>query len=43
LYEDYFHDKRKAAARYREYLNLAPSAPDSAQVRGWLLEMELNP
>lgn len=42
LYEDVLRDRRKAAMHYRAYLKLAPNAEDADDVRGWLLQLEMN-
>lgn len=39
LYGDYLKDYNKAAKYYRNYLALAPKAPDADQVRSWLLDI----
>lgn len=42
LYEDVLEDKGKAAMHYRAYLKLAPNAEDVDQVKGWLLQLNLQ-
>jgi tetratricopeptide (TPR) repeat protein len=36
LYENYLGDNQKAKKYYQQYLNIAPDAPDAAQVKGWI-------
>lgn len=40
LYGDYRRDAARAVKFYRHYLKLAPKAPDAAQVRAWIMELE---
>lgn len=40
LYGDYLHDSRKATRYYRQYLKLAPRAPDAPAVRAWIMELD---
>ncbi len=42
LYEDVFRQPNKAAMHYRAYLKLAPGADDVDEVKGWLLQLELQ-
>ncbi len=42
LYDDYLQNPRLAAAHYRKYLELNPSAPDASIVRSWLVELDVK-
>ncbi len=42
LYDEVFSEKSKAAMHYRAYLKLAPNAPDSDEVKSWLLQLDLR-
>lgn len=42
LYSDYLRNPDKAIYHYRRYLELNPRARDAAQVRSWLLELEIQ-
>jgi tetratricopeptide (TPR) repeat protein len=42
LYDEQFHDRRRAAVRYRRYLTLRPTAPDADIVRNWLRDIEMD-
>ncbi len=40
LYDEEFHDQRRASMHYRRYLKLRPNAPDVDIVKEWLLNLE---
>ena len=40
LYSDYDKSPRKAKSYFSRYLKLAPNAPDAAQVKTWLMDLE---
>ena len=42
LYSDYLNNPDRAIYHYRRYLELNPHARDAAQVRSWLLELEIQ-
>jgi len=42
LYSDYLKNPEKAIYHYRRYLDLNPRARDAAQVRSWLVELEIQ-
>jgi hypothetical protein len=42
LYDEQFHDQRRAAVHYRRYLKLRPTAPDVDIVRNWLRDIDLD-
>lgn len=40
LYGDYLDESRKAVRYYKQYLKLAPRAPDAPLVRSWITQLE---
>ncbi len=42
LYENYLGNNQKAKKYYQQYLNIAPEAPDAAQVSGWIDALKEN-
>ncbi|MBM4149810.1 MAG: tetratricopeptide repeat protein, partial [Lentisphaerae bacterium] len=42
LYDDYMDEPRRASTHYRRYLKLAPHAPDSDQVKSWLIKLDMR-
>ena len=42
LYDDELNDKRRAATHYRKYLKLNPHGSDVDEVKGWLMQVEMN-
>ena len=42
LYDDELNDKRRAIVHYRKYLKLNPHGNDVDEVKGWLMQLELN-
>ncbi len=42
LYGDYLKEPRKAARYYKQYLKLAPRAPDAPVVKAWISQLEAD-